>query len=106
MKLRRFLEAAGSVVAAALVLCWARGRFGVYEDEGLNLLKAAAVAAGHPLYTEIYSDQAPLFTWAMAATMRIFGASVAVGGAVALVAGVLAWAGACAVARALGGRGA
>jgi 4-amino-4-deoxy-L-arabinose transferase-like glycosyltransferase len=106
MKLRRFLEAAGSVVAAALVLCWARGRFGFYEDEGLNLLKAAAVAAGHPLYTEIYSDQAPLFTWAMAATMRIFGASVAVGGAVALVAGVLAWAGACAVARALGGRGA
>ncbi|MFH0982595.1 MAG: glycosyltransferase family 39 protein [Planctomycetota bacterium] len=32
-------------------------------DEGNNVIKALMLARGHPLYTEIWSDQPPLFTY-------------------------------------------
>lgn len=40
-------------------------------DEGINLAKAALVAAGHPLYTEVWSDQPPVLTHLLAALQLI-----------------------------------
>ena len=48
---------------AALVIELRQDAFGFFEDEGNNLLKAMMLGAGHDLYREVYSDQAPLFTW-------------------------------------------
>jgi 4-amino-4-deoxy-L-arabinose transferase-like glycosyltransferase len=47
------------------------GAFGFYEDEGYNLVKAYLVTEGFSLYREIYSDQAPLFTWVLALPMAL-----------------------------------
>lgn len=54
--------------------------WGVYAfdaDEGGNLMKALLVADGHRLYTEIWSDQPPVFTWALAAVTAVAGPDVA-----------------------------
>lgn len=42
-------------------------------DEGLNLGKAFMVGKGYPLYTEVWSDQPPLFTYLLQAWMSVFG---------------------------------
>ena len=40
--------------------------FRLNKDEGFNWTKARLVADGYPLYTEIWSDQPPGFTWLLA----------------------------------------
>ena len=46
------------------------------KDEGINVMKASLLAEGHPLYQAIWSDQPPLFTYALAGAFRIFGFDV------------------------------
>ncbi len=51
-------------------------RFEFDTDEGINIMKAMLLAQGHPLYKEIWSDQPPFFTYALAVAFRIFGFDV------------------------------
>jgi 4-amino-4-deoxy-L-arabinose transferase-like glycosyltransferase len=61
-------------------------------DEGINLMKAMLVANGYPLYTQIWSDQPPLFTQILALSFRIFGAQVNVARMVVLAfSALLVW---------------
>lgn len=43
------------------------------RDEGYNLIKASLVSRGYQLYSDVWSDQPPLFTYMMAATDRWVG---------------------------------
>ena len=45
-------------------------------DEGLNLMRSMLVVRGHPLYSEISSDQPPLFTQILALLFRVTGFEV------------------------------
>ncbi|MGE5378169.1 MAG: ArnT family glycosyltransferase [Bacteroidota bacterium] len=40
-------------------------------DEGLNLMRSMLVTLGHPLYTEVSSDQPPLFNQILALVFRV-----------------------------------
>ncbi len=46
-------------------------------DEGLNLMRSMLVVKGYPLYSEVSSDQPPLFTQLLALLMRVTGFDVA-----------------------------
>jgi 4-amino-4-deoxy-L-arabinose transferase-like glycosyltransferase len=50
------------------------GEFDV--DEGVNLMKGLLLSRGHALYSEIWSDQAPLATVILSQWLQWFGASV------------------------------
>ena len=39
-------------------------------DEGLNLMRSMLVTMGHPLYSEVSSDQPPLFTQVLGLLFR------------------------------------
>lgn len=82
---RRGIDALKAGLPFALVAAWAAWAvwgfswFGLYEinpDEGLNLAKAALVWAGHDLYADIWSDQPPLLTHALALVQQLFPWSV------------------------------
>jgi 4-amino-4-deoxy-L-arabinose transferase-like glycosyltransferase len=45
-------------------------------DEGLNLMRSMLVVLGHPLYSEVSSDQPPLFTQLLALLLRVRGFDV------------------------------
>src|SRR5215510_11760098 len=45
-------------------------------DEGLNLMRSMLVVLGHPLYSEVSSDQPPLFTQLLALLFRVVGFEV------------------------------
>lgn len=45
-------------------------------DEGLNLMRSMLVALGYPLYSEVSSDQPPLFNYILALLFRIGGPDV------------------------------
>lgn len=47
-------------------------------DEGLNLMKAALLARGYSLYSQIWSDQPPVHTYLLAGLFRLTGASAQV----------------------------
>lgn len=65
------------------------------SDEGLNLMRSMLVTLGHPLYSEVSSDQPPLFTHILAFLFRITGFEVNPARMVVLLfAGLLVWAGA------------
>jgi hypothetical protein len=51
-------------------------RFEFDPDEGLNAMKSLLLIRGYPLYSEIWSDQPPLFTYLLAAIMRVFGVDI------------------------------
>jgi 4-amino-4-deoxy-L-arabinose transferase-like glycosyltransferase len=53
-----------------------RERFQFDTDEGLNLMRSMLVVLGHPLYSEVSSDQPPLFTHILALLLRIVGFEV------------------------------
>jgi 4-amino-4-deoxy-L-arabinose transferase-like glycosyltransferase len=53
-----------------------RERFEFNTDEGLEGMKALLLARGHPLYTETWSDQPPLFTYILAVGIRFFGTDI------------------------------
>ena len=42
-------------------------------DEGLNLMRSMLVALGYPLYSEVSSDQPPLFNHVLALLFRMGG---------------------------------
>jgi 4-amino-4-deoxy-L-arabinose transferase-like glycosyltransferase len=46
------------------------------SDEGLNLMRSMLVVLGHPLYSEVSSDQPPLFTQMLALLLRLVGFDV------------------------------
>ncbi|MBN2116899.1 MAG: glycosyltransferase family 39 protein [Anaerolineales bacterium] len=46
------------------------------SDEGLNLMRSMLVTLGHPLYSEVSSDQPPLLTHLLALLFRIVGFEV------------------------------
>ena len=46
------------------------------SDEGLNLMRSMLVALGHPLYSEVSSDQPPLFTQILGLLLRVTGFEV------------------------------
>lgn len=48
----------------------------IYSDEGFNLMKALLVNRGYTLYSQIWSDQPPLFTHLLALLYRINGPGV------------------------------
>ncbi len=62
-----------------------RVAFEFSTDEGINLMKAALVNDGHPLYDQIWSDQPPLFTYAIAAALKVFPFKVGAARSVVLV---------------------
>ncbi len=45
-------------------------------DEGLNLMRSMLVVLGHPLYSEVASDQPPLFTQLLGLLLRVVGFEV------------------------------
>jgi 4-amino-4-deoxy-L-arabinose transferase-like glycosyltransferase len=53
-----------------------RERFEFDVDEGYEGMKALLLARGHPLYTETWSDQPPLFTYLLAVCIRFFGTDI------------------------------
>jgi PelA/Pel-15E family pectate lyase len=62
------------------LLCLLGDWWNAYElqvDEGFNLAKAALVADGHHLYSEIWSDQPPLLTYVLSLVHRSFPFSLA-----------------------------
>jgi len=78
----RLLRAAGQLApiaatAAYLILVLIFSDFrNVFEfdmDEGNNVIKALLVERGYALYSEIWSDQPPLFTWMLTGCFRVFG---------------------------------
>src|SRR5215211_4628523 len=46
------------------------------SDEGLNLMRSMLVSLGHPLYSEVSSDQPPLFTQILGLLLRVTGFEV------------------------------
>ncbi len=48
-----------------------RARFEFDPDEGINAIKALMLARGFPLYSQIWSDQPPVFTYLLAITLRL-----------------------------------
>src|SRR5215208_7809327 len=64
-------------------------------DEGLNLMRSMLVELGHPLYSEVSSDQPPLFNQILAFVFRVTGFEVnAARMLVLLFSTLLVWAGA------------
>ena len=53
------------------------------SDEGCELMKAAMCNHGFKLYTDIWSDQPPIFTLVLCQAFKAFGASLLVGRLVA-----------------------
>ncbi len=58
-------------------------------DEGLNVIKAQLVGAGHWPHRDIWSDQPPLLTLVLAGVFSLLGPSVMVGRALLLVSAVV-----------------
>ncbi len=62
-------------LAAILINNAAKSAFEYDYDEGTNLIESALFLKGFPLYTEIFSDQPPLFTAILSFWLKLFGAS-------------------------------
>ena len=54
-------------------------QFEFSTDEGINLMKAMLVKMGYPLYSQIWSDQPPLFTYMLVLVFNILGLKVGAG---------------------------
>ncbi|WP_005036444.1 glycosyltransferase family 39 protein [Holophaga foetida] len=63
-------------VAIVALICWRLPNFEFSPDEGGNLMKAALLNHGYPLYAETWSDQPPLFTHLLAFLFRLVGPGV------------------------------
>ncbi len=62
-----------SIFALVVLFVPFRFAFELDTDEGINLIKAQLVTQGADLYTEIWSDQPPLFTILLAGWIQAFG---------------------------------
>jgi hypothetical protein len=56
-----------------------RYRFEFNPDEGINAIKAMMNIKGYQLYSEVWSDQPPIFTMLLTLCFRVFGLSIPVG---------------------------
>jgi 4-amino-4-deoxy-L-arabinose transferase-like glycosyltransferase len=56
-----------------------RYRFEFNPDEGINAIKAMMNIRGYQLYSEVWSDQPPLFTMLLTLCFRVFGLSIPAG---------------------------
>ena len=81
-RIRPFLE---TTLVIALFLVFVRSLehwwkyYSLNLDEGFNLAKAALLTDGYGLYTEIWSDQPPVFTYLLSVVHVVSGGSVAAG---------------------------
>jgi 4-amino-4-deoxy-L-arabinose transferase-like glycosyltransferase len=91
------------LVLSAIVLRRQQGAFGFYDDEGITLLKALMVERGFPLYTQVYSDQPPLYTWLMVPLVRWLSPTYEAAQGVALLMGLATVGAAFAIAAELDG---
>ena len=67
--------------------------FALDLDEGINLMKALLVGRGFQLYSQIWSDQPPLFTYLLTGVFELFGYQVNVGRLLSLIfSSLLIWA--------------
>jgi len=73
-------------------------------DEGANVIKARLLLTRHAMYSEIWSDQPPLFTVLLAGAFAIFGQSVLVGRTLVLAFSGLALLAIACIGRNLAGR--
>jgi hypothetical protein len=71
-----------------------RYRFEFNPDEGINAIKAMMNIKGYQLYSEIWSDQPPIFTMLLTLCFRVFGLSIPAGrGLELLFSGAILWLG-------------
>ncbi len=56
-----------------------RERFEFDYDEGINAMKSLLLARGFSLYSEVWSDQPPLFTYLLTGWFRVFGLDINAG---------------------------
>jgi hypothetical protein len=56
-----------------------RYRFEFNPDEGINAIKAMMNIKGYQLYSEVWSDQPPIFTMLLTLCFRVFGLSIPAG---------------------------
>lgn len=62
-------------ISALLINNAAKSAFEYDYDEGTNLIESALFSKGFSLYSEIFSDQPPLFTAILSFWLKLFGAS-------------------------------
>ncbi|HUW82576.1 MAG TPA: glycosyltransferase family 39 protein [Phycisphaerae bacterium] len=67
------IAAAAAYLVLVLIFSNFRDVFEFDMDEGNNVIKALLVERGYGLYSEIWSDQPPLFTWMLTGCFRLFG---------------------------------
>ncbi len=70
------------LLLCAFAVVWGAGLATPYafdHDEGVYLASARMVARGHPLFTEVFSSQPPVFLRLLGLTFRAMGDTVAVG---------------------------
>ena len=92
--MRRLLNLKGLLIIIALgALFYSQLPLGTAflfgSDEGCELMKAAMCNHGFKLYTDIWSDQPPIFTLVLCQVFKTFGASLLVGRLVAAFFGLL-----------------
>jgi len=67
------IAAAAAYLVLVLIFSNFRDVFEFDMDEGNNVIKALLVDRGYALYSEVWSDQPPLFTWMLTGCFRLFG---------------------------------
>jgi len=106
MRVRHWI---GPALVAALILgygIWAAAHLGgTYwdSDEGINLMKARMFQLGYGLYTEIWADQPPGLTAALAGVFAAFGPSIELARGLVLSSALIGLIGVAWVAREAGG---
>lgn len=70
-----FLLIVGYALLIVLYFPWI-SMYEIDPDEGLNLAKAALASSGYDMYREIWSDQPPLLTYALAALQHLWPSNV------------------------------
>ena len=79
------IAAAAAYLVLVLIFSDFRDVFEFDMDEGNNVIKALLVDRGYGLYSQIWSDQPPLFTWMLTGCFRLFGWDVNVARALVLL---------------------
>ena len=72
------IAAAAAYLVLMLIFSDFRSVFEFDMDEGNNVIKALLVERGYALYSEIWSDQPPLFTWMLTGFFRLFAWDISV----------------------------
>ncbi len=92
-------ELAWHLVPAGVFFAWIfhsypyREVFAMDLDEGINLMKALLLSRGFQLYSQIWSDQPPVFTYLLAGFFKLFGYQVNEGRLLSLIfSALLVWA--------------